>query len=116
MKRGRASRGWLVGLLVLVVSGCGFLEPPPQLSLTASPQSGKAPLAVTFNLGISGTYEPFWSCKLDFGDGSNPVPVSGCAGSVTHTYQRAGTYAATFTVYDDHAYERATKKVTITVQ
>jgi len=106
---------WLVGLLAFAVPGCGLFEQPPQLSLNANPLSGKAPLAVTFQLGISGTYEPFWSCKLDFGDGSTPVTVNGCSGSITHTYPNTGTYTAAFTVYDDHAYERATKTVTITV-
>jgi len=98
----------------LVVAGCNLFERPPQLSLTADPTSGAAPLSVTFTRGISGTYEPFWACSLDFGDGS--TPAQGCSGAVIHTYQKAGSYTATFTVYDDHAYERARKTVTITVR
>ena len=78
--------------------------PPPELAatLSASPASGLAPLAVTFTIGISGGVSPYtWS--LDPGDGSTPYTGSrSAAGSFTkaHTYTRAGTFTATLTVTD----------------
>jgi len=78
--------------------------PPPELAatLSASPASGLAPLAVTFTIGISGGVSPYtWS--LDPGDGSTPYTGSRSAsGSFTraHTYTKAGTFTATLTVTD----------------
>ena len=71
-------------------------------TLEAVPASGPAPLAVTFNIGISGGVLPYtWS--LNPGDGSAPYTGTRTAdGSFTqaHTYTAAGTFTATLTVTD----------------
>jgi len=78
--------------------------PPPELAatLSASPASGLAPLAVTFTIGISGGVSPYtWS--LDPGDGAAPYTGSRSASgsfTQTHTYTKVGTFTATLTVTD----------------
>lgn len=72
-------------------------DQPPVASLSVSPTSGAAPLAVT----ASGTAssDPDGSITLsqiDFGDGT---VVSGL--TATHTYQTAGNYTITLTVTDN---------------
>lgn len=77
----------------------------PTESISASPQSGTAPLAVTFT-GIVTSANPGWcaggcSAELTFGDGSSatiPLPTAQNTYqnySVTHTYATAGSYTAT---------------------
>jgi PKD repeat protein len=69
-------------------------------SLTASPTSGTAPLAVTFT-GI--TPVPYSNYSINFGDGQSSGSLyslsdPGVAGgevTTSHTYQTAGTYAST---------------------
>lgn len=70
---------------------------PPQVSITASPTSGTAPLAVNFT---ANAYDPdgyITSYYWDFGDGQT---ASGA--SVSHTYQTAGNFTASVTVSDDY--------------
>jgi PKD repeat protein len=60
-----------------------------QGGITANPQSGAAPLTVTFSIpNYSGSY------FVNFGDGLSASLVSG---SVSHTYYNRGTYTASFT-------------------
>lgn len=70
---------------------------PPTVTLSASPTSGTAPLAVTLTASASdpeGSYvETFW----DFGDGQILDGVT----STNHTYNSAGLYTASFTATDD---------------
>lgn len=77
----------------------------PAESVSASPQSGTAPLAVTFT-GIITSANPGWcasgcSAEITFGDGSSatiPIPVAQNTYqnySVSHTYAVAGSYTAT---------------------
>ncbi len=79
------------------------LPPPPPANVapvanvSASPTSGMAPLAVSFNGSASmdsdGTIVAYaWA----FGDGQ-----TGTGATPTHIYASAGTYAATLTVTDD---------------
>ncbi len=80
---------------VTVTSGGGG---DPSASLSASPQSGRAPLAVSFSTRGSGSY------TVDFGDGQSGAmqPTPGAIyppeQRVSHTYTQAGTYTAS--LYD----------------
>ncbi|GEM_PF-3226904 len=69
----------------------------PLSVLSASPTSGTAPLAVSFN--ASGSSDPdgtIASYGWNFGDGT-----TGSGATVSHTYSAAGTYTATLTVTDN---------------
>jgi parallel beta-helix repeat protein len=76
----------------------GALEYPP-VTLTLSPASGAAPLAVTADatgsLGPDGTAASY---RFDFGDGAIVGPQTGSTAS--HTYSAAGDWTATVTVTD----------------
>jgi len=68
--------------------------PPPQASLSASPLSGVAPLAVTCTAHASGGTPPY-TYHWDFGDGSsstNQNPI--------HTFTQTGTFTMTLVVFD----------------
>jgi PKD repeat protein len=68
----------------------------PTASMTLTPQTGEAPLAVSFDgSGSSDAEGPIASYAWDFGDGA-----TGSGATVSHTYQSAGTYTATLTVTD----------------
>jgi len=78
--------------------------------LSADPTSGVAPLKVT--LKYKGTGDGF--CTLDYGDGSTPL-YDDCEGEITHTYKKAGTYTAKFSVNAFFG-DNAEKTVKITVK
>lgn len=86
----------------------GLIQTPaqsmPQETISASPNSGTAPLSVTFT-GIVTSADPGWcasgcSSDIDFGDGSSatvPLPTSQNTFqnySITHTYGNGGSYTA----------------------
>ena len=71
-----------------VVTMIHVLAPVPVASFTATPTSGLAPLAVSFQ--GSGTNSPT-SFDWDFGDGSS----HGSGANPTHTYAMPGNYAVT---------------------
>jgi PKD repeat protein len=89
---------------------------PPTAVLTASPTSGPPPLAVNFN--GSGSYDPdagdsITSYTFNFGDGTS---VTQSTPTVSHSYNKAGTYGATLTVTDTHgATSTNAAELTITV-
>ncbi|MDG6257096.1 MAG: PKD domain-containing protein [Methanomicrobiaceae archaeon] len=91
-------------LTVLGVPG----EPqPPAANFSATPTSGKVPLAVTF--ADESTNAPTsWSWA--FGDGATST-----AQHPTHTYDAAGTYTVTLTAANDDGTDTATKTGYITV-
>jgi hypothetical protein len=64
-------------------------------SLTASPDSGIAPLTSAFSLGASGGTGSYSNYSIDFGDSA-----SASASSASHTYSSEGTYTATGSVSD----------------
>lgn len=69
-------------------------------SLTANPDSGTAPLSVSFTL--SGHASPTGSIinyKFDFGDGSTPVGQTGS--TISHTFSSEGTFTVSGTVVDN---------------
>jgi PKD repeat protein len=82
----------------------------PTASFTASPESGPAPLDVTFTStstdpdGTIGTYR--WA----YGDG---VVATGNADVVEHTYAEPGTYTVTLTVTDDVGATNATTRTVV---
>jgi len=82
---------------------------PPTASFSASPTSGQAPLAVTFN--ASASFDPdgsITSYAWSFGDGGSSSGVT-----TSHTYTSAGTYTAQLTVTDNGG---ATDSATRTIQ
>ena len=89
---------------------------PPTAVLTANPTSGPPPLTVNFS--GSGSYDPdsgdhIASYTFNFGDGTS---VTQTTATVSHTYNKAGTYGATLTVTDTHgAKSQNAAEVTITV-
>jgi PKD repeat protein len=71
---------------------------PPIASFTASPASGPAALAVSFN--ASATTDggsPITNLRLQFGDGTPDVNWTNKSQVQTHTYSAAGNYTATLT-------------------
>jgi hypothetical protein len=91
---------------------------PPLAVLTASPTSGKMPVAVAFD-GSKSTdpdtgIDTVASYTFNFGDGSAPVTQAGPR--ISHIYAKAGTYAATLKVTDSRgASSTNTAKLSITV-
>jgi PKD repeat protein len=74
---------------------------PPSASLTVSPSSGTAPLAVTADASGSSDTDatPIASYSFAFGDGSATVgPQAGA--TTSHNFTAAGTYTVTVTVTD----------------
>lgn len=75
-------------------------------SITAYPQSGYAPLMVTFSVG---NYSGYYS--VSFGDGTSATMQSG---SVAHTYYNRGTFTAQFS--SDYQCLHSTPACAIAVQ
>ena len=83
---------------------------PPQVSASASPLAGTAPLNVTLNAGGSDPDGFIASWTWSFGDGA------GASGpTVFHTYGSPGNYVASVTVTDDQG-ASATAWIAIQVQ
>lgn len=82
---------------------------PIQLTVTASPTAGEAPLNVTFEVTVHGGVPPYAS-EWSLGDGS-PF-LAGANGS--HTYTAQGTYLAELQV-NDSVGGSATARVTLQV-
>ena len=82
---------------------------PPQAALTASAQTGQAPLRVRFSAEGSRDAEGSVGYAWDLGDGSTGQGVD-----VEHTYTEVGTFTATLTVTDEQgATVSATTPVTV---
>ncbi len=80
----------------------------PHASFTASPTTGNAPLAVTFDASGSSDDGTITSYVWDFGDGANGSGVT-----TNHTYALHGTYTVTLTVTDDEGLDdTATQSIT----
>ena len=84
-----------------------------QLMLSASPQSGNAPLTVNFSVESIGGVPPV-TYNFDYGDGSSSGSTS--SPTATHTYTTAGTYYPIATVTDSTGASVSTpQSLTITV-
>ncbi|MHB8641883.1 MAG: PKD domain-containing protein [Gaiellaceae bacterium] len=68
----------------------------PLMSLKAQPASGNPPLKVTFTLGTTVQHITTW--VLAFGDGTRSSGGGKPPASVSHTYTKAGSYTAIFSV------------------
>jgi PKD repeat protein len=64
-----------------------------KLSMTATPNAGKPPLAVTFALCSPKSVQ--W--RLDYGDGTSKVAMGSPPTSIAHTYSKVGDYQARLT-------------------
>jgi PKD repeat protein len=89
----------------------GGTSQPPNVSITATPQSGAAPLDVQFDALIQSPDNSITSYLWDFGDGN----TSTSAPPLTHTYTSLGTYNATLTVTDGNGLSTKSSPVTVTV-
>lgn len=111
-----ARRLLFLALVATLLAGCdatrALFNQPPKATLAANPTSGDPPLTVTFSRSASDPDGDTLNCTLNFGDSS--APATGCSGSVTHTYQKAGTYTARFAADDGHGHVTGDSK-TITV-
>src|SRR5699024_7183930 len=70
---------------------------PPDLTATATPTSGDAPLDVDFSASATDPEGTDVSLVWDFGDGSPTVTT----GETSHTYTDPGTYQARVTATDE---------------
>jgi PKD repeat protein len=108
--------GLVILLLLLVpLTACQLFNAPPRAVIAATPESGEAPLTVSFDL--SGSSDPdgqIVSFELYFGDCTLPLAGTELTRPVQHTYQRAGTFQAALRVKDDAgATDEATATVTL---
>ena len=91
-------------------TGGGTVNLSPTARISASPTTGVAPLAVSFNGSTSSDSDgTISSYAWNFGDGQ-----TGSSVTLSHTYTTAGTYTATLTVTDNQGATNATTQ-TITV-
>ena len=106
-------------VLAIFLSGCsgGGTTPPittnqsPTASFTATPTSGIAPLAVSFNASSSSDSDgSITSYTWDFKDGA-----TGNGETVNHTFSSIGSYNVKLTVTDDKgATDTTTKTINVT--
>ncbi len=79
-------------------------NPPVITSFTATPNSGNAPLYVTFNWNVSDPDGDTLTCYIDVNnDGNNDYTINDCASTTSqiHTYANAGNYTAKLIVTDN---------------
>ncbi len=87
-------------------------ETPPAAEFSAEPESGRAPLEVTFRNRSSGSARRFtWS----FGDGSPPRVEEGTA-DVRHVYEGAGPYEVTLLAEGPPGLPSSSRRRTLTVE
>jgi len=77
-----------VGSVVIVVSGGA----QPNISFTATPTSGAAPLTVAFTVSTPACISGQPLSPLDFGDGNSQNVPCDTSTTLSHTYQSAGIY------------------------
>ena len=96
--------------LFVIPAGNGSTNHPPTASFTATPVTGTAPLAVSFDASASSDSDgSIASYAWTFGDGA-----TGSGKTASHTYTTASTYTATLTVTDNQgATGTATKTITV---
>ncbi len=85
------------GLFRINLNALKALNNPPECSIGATPNSGKMPLEVGFNLNFSDPENGSVRWELDFGDGAT---LEGNYTELRHVYTGEGTYRLSLTVYD----------------
>jgi PKD repeat protein len=87
----------------------------PVAALSASPQTGAAPLDAVFDASAStdADGDALTSYTFDFGDGS--APQTRASPTATHRYVDAGSYVATVTVTDARGAQSAPAQVAVDV-
>ncbi len=97
--------------LFVVPPGSGTGNRAPTASFTATPATGQAPLAVSFNGSASSDPDgSIASYRWEFGDGGTATGVQ-----ATRTYATAGTFTARLTVTDNAgAIATTTRQITVT--
>ena len=110
VNRKRVFLGILLVGVIAILTGCMTQNVAPTASFTATPTSGQAPLAVSFDASASSDPDgTIASYTWNFGDGQNGSGVSG-----SHIYASAGTFTAILTVIDNGGL-MSTASQTITV-
>ncbi|HKV39214.1 MAG TPA: PKD domain-containing protein, partial [Blastocatellia bacterium] len=85
-------------ITLVIVPASSSQDEPPVAVLRAAPQTGTAPLAVTFDgSGSSDADGQITTYEWNFGDGADS---KGTPSSLSHTYSNPGSYTATLTVTD----------------
>jgi PKD repeat protein len=112
----RDSRGMPSNNVAAVQITVTAANSPPVAVLTATPTSGNAPLAVSFN--GSGSSDPdsgdsITTYSFDFGDGSPPVIQAGA--TIAHTYSAPGSYTASLIVTDSRG-AQSSNGAAVTIQ
>jgi len=87
----------LLVLILCLVTACSLFNSPPVASFSVFPNSGSAPLAVSFDASSSSdTTGIIVAYQWEFGD-----ETTGAGKVKTHTYKLPGQYTARLTVTDD---------------
>jgi PKD repeat protein len=95
--KGRLAAVPLVVLILLLVTACSLFNSPPVASFSVFPNSGSAPLVVSFDASSSlDTTGIIVAYEWEFGD-----ETTGAGKVRTHTYELPGEYTARVTVTDD---------------
>jgi hypothetical protein len=100
-----------IGAAVLLGVGCddddNVTTPTLAATCEARPSSGRAPLTLSFVVGVTGADGPA-AVSIAYGDGS-----SGTNPDAPHTYAAAGTYVASFAVTTSTQSARCSATVTV---
>jgi len=83
--------------------------PPLQVSVSANPNNGQSPIAVTFTSTVTGGIPPY-TYAWTFGDGGTSTDAN-----PAYTYRSSGTYTVTLVVTDSMSTQKSsTATVTVT--
>lgn len=80
-----------------------------KLSIKASPNAGKPPLAVTFAMCSPKSVQ--W--RLDYGDGTSKAVIGTPPTTITHTYSRVGDYQARLTTISSQSATASSSATTV---